>query len=117
MPDSVHWFFTTGLCGLGFGVSVWYVWASSPTAEPDGEAPPAAQERPWRRRGAIVCAVTSVLFYVGMHFVDPSRWPKTFLGIWIVVLLLAFWLCLLAVADMLHTRRLTRQELQRNRRP
>jgi hypothetical protein len=115
VSQTIHWFFTTGLCAIGFAVSVCYIWASYRRSS--GENPSATSvTRPWRRRGAIICAVVSVLFYLGMHHVSPYRWPRVYIVLWIVVLLLVLWLCIIAAADMLYTRRITRETLQKSRR-
>ncbi len=116
MNGIVYWLLTTGLCGIGFAASVGYlIFSAGRPREAGGTVGPAAR-RPWRRRGAVVCAVICVLFHVGIHHVDPQRWPRLFLALWIVVLLLVGWLCLLALADILYTRKLTRESLQRSRR-
>ena len=69
------------------------------------------------KSGLRITALTfSVLFYLGMHHVNPSRWPRVYIILWIVVLLLVLWLCIIAAADMLYTRRITRETLQKSRR-
>ncbi|MHC5108784.1 MAG: hypothetical protein ACYTHJ_02765 [Planctomycetota bacterium] len=62
-------------------------------------------DRPWRRLGAAICLTTAVMFVLGIYLINPERNPAAVATYWLVILLLVVWLCLLAVKDMLHTRR------------
>ena len=111
MSEIVYWFLSSGVCVVGLGTSLWYLWASRPGQVQ--RSSPLAGKRPWRRWGAAVCGLVSVLFYVGLHHLDPARRPRTFLAVWIVILLLVICLCVLALVDILYTRRLLRKTLRR----
>jgi len=117
MSGLIYWLLSTGLCAAGFLGSAAYIaysyWTRHRSGAAGGEL---SGDRPWRRRGAAVCALVCVLFHLGLHHVDPARRPRLFLALWIVVLLLVGWLCLLALADMVYTRKQTQQALRRSRR-
>ena len=61
--------------------------------------------RPWRKVGAAICLVLSIMFAAGLHLPDPPINPRAYTVYWIVMLILVFWLLLLAMKDVLHTRR------------
>lgn len=61
--------------------------------------------RPWRRLGAAVCVVVSIMFVLGIWFIDDLRSPRAFAAFWLVLSFLVLWLCGLAAKDILHTRR------------
>ena len=111
----VVWILSTGLSVVGLIGSVWYLWLYLRRRRSPGRSP-LEGSRPWRPVGAVLCAVVSVLFYVALHYIDPARRPGLFLALWAIVLLLLLCLCVMAVVDILYTRRLVRQALGRSRR-
>ena len=80
--------------------------AHGPTRNAADPNPFLIQDRPWRRLGAAICGLVSVMFFVGVNFLDSKREPVTYLVFWIVVFLLILWLCLLVGIDILRTQRL-----------
>lgn len=73
-------------------------------------------DRPWRRVGAVLCLVIAVMFVVGAYLVDVPARPqaRAYAAYWLVLMVLVFWLCGLAIKDVRHTRRLVfrRRELR-----
>lgn len=61
--------------------------------------------RPWRRLGAAICLLLAIMFVLGIHLLDAETGPRAYVTYWVIMLLLALWLCVLAVRDLLHTRR------------
>lgn len=109
MNGPLHWILTIGLSVAGLLTSIVYLivnFRRRPTARST-----LTGQRPWRPAGAVLCAVVSILVYVGFHHVDPTQHPVAFLLIWAVVLLLLLCICLMAIIDLLYTRRLLRQAL------
>lgn len=91
--------FATGLaCGWFFLIR--------PTIrrQPDGTALP--DDRPWRRVGAGVCLVLGIVFPLGIYRQDSFRSPHVFLAFWAIIIVLVFWLFVLAMRDLAHTRHL-----------
>jgi cobalamin synthase len=113
MSHDLYWILTTALSAGGLAGSVGYLWRQSASGRDPARSSSLGGKRPWRRWGAVICAVVSVLFYVGLHHLDPAERPGTYLLVWIVILLLVLCLCVLALVDMLCTRRLTREALHR----
>jgi hypothetical protein len=70
---------------------------------------PLEGSRPWRPAGAVLCAAVSILFYVGLHHLDPTQSPGWFLLLWVVVLLLLASLITMVLVDLRYTRQLVRQ--------
>lgn len=66
-------------------------------------------DRPGRRLGAAIVGFVSVMFFCGVNFLDVKAAPLTYMVFWCVMAVMLLWLCGLALADMLHTRRLLRQ--------
>ncbi|MCC7291949.1 MAG: hypothetical protein IT449_07810 [Phycisphaerales bacterium] len=60
-------------------------------------------ERPWRRLGAGICAVTSLMFLLGAALMKPRESPRAYLAFWAVLLGLVMWLIVLAFKDARHT--------------
>lgn len=58
-----------------------------------------------RHMGMALVALLSVFFFIGVNFVDPTDKPAAYLAFWMLLSMLLFWLCLLALSDMLQTRR------------
>ena len=107
MRSALVWILSCGLSLVGLIGSVGYLWWHYRQKR---RAPrsPLAGHRPWRPVGAVLCAVVSALFYVGLHHLDATRRPGLFLAWWAVILLLLAALCVMAVVDVLYTRRLIR---------
>ncbi len=63
-------------------------------------------DRPWRRVGAAICLVVSVMFVLGVYLVDVPAHPRAYAAYWAILMGLTLWLCVLAVKDMLYTRRM-----------
>jgi hypothetical protein len=63
-------------------------------------------DRPWRRVGAAICLIVSIMFVLGVYLVDIPDHPRVYAAFWVVILLLLFWACGLAIKDAWHTRRL-----------
>lgn len=59
--------------------------------------------RPWRRVGAGICALLSIMFPVGLSVLDPHGSPRLCLAYWLVILLLVVWLMGLAFKDIRFT--------------
>ncbi|MCO6439088.1 MAG: hypothetical protein J5J06_18500 [Phycisphaerae bacterium] len=66
---------------------------------------PIGGDRPWRRLGAGIMLVISVMFVVGIYVVDIPDRPRPYAAYWAVMLGMVLWLCVLAVRDVLYTRR------------
>lgn len=71
-------------------------------------------DRPWRRVGAVLCLVVSLMFVAGLYLVDVYAFAAWYALYWLVLLFLVLWLCVLAVRDVLYTRHLI--ERQRTKR-
>ena len=63
-------------------------------------------DRPWRRIGAAICLLVSVMFVLGVYLVDIPEHPKTYATFWLVIMVLVFWACGLAVKDVWYTHRI-----------
>jgi len=72
-------------------------------------------DRPWRRVGAVLCLVVSLMFVAGLYLVDVYAFAAWYALYWLVLLFLVLWLCVLAVRDVLYTRHLIeRQRVKRD---
>ncbi len=104
-------FSVVGLLG-----AVWYIRQSLRRRRAirlrDGDAGASAAmfvDRPGRRLAAAIVGLVSVMFFCGVNFLDAKAAPLTYMVFWCVMAVMLLWLCGLALADMLHTRRLVRQ--------
>ena len=77
-----------------------------PAIRPACPTHPFAGERPWRRVGAAICLLLSVMFVVGVYAVDIPDRPVPYAVYWIIMLGLVVWLFALAVRDVMYTREL-----------
>ena len=59
-----------------------------------------ADERPWRRGGAGICVVLGIMFPLGAYLLDDRPPPKVYAAYWSVMMVLALWLCALALRDI-----------------
>lgn len=89
------------LGGLGFAVMSW----RSRVGKVDSRFDALLGDRPWRRLGAGIGVVLSVMFVVGVWLVDIPDHPVPYAAYWVIILGLTVWLCVLAVLDAFHTRR------------
>lgn len=68
----------------------------------------------WRRRrttAAVLIAVISLAFFVGVNFLQPGSYPLVYVCYWAAVMGLLLWLCVLAVLDIGEARRERRRRL------
>lgn len=63
------------------------------------------EDRPWRKVGAVIAVLLSIMFVVGVEFLGTGGGPGTYLAYWLVMLVLVIWLCVLAIRDVMYTRR------------
>jgi len=64
------------------------------------------EARPWRRLGAAICVVLAIMFVAGITLIDRPARPGMFIAFWLLILGLICWLCVLAIKDLLHTRKM-----------
>ncbi len=90
------------------GIACAWFYLGRPPVSPDETSRFATlvADRPWRRVGAAICLLLSIMFVVGLYAVDVPANPKAYAAFWLIIMLLVLWLCVLAVKDVLHTRRL-----------
>ncbi len=103
VPGWIKLVTSIGVLGVGGVVAIGYL--RSPFAEVDPDPGSRGGGRPWRRLGAAICVVVAVMFVLGIYLLDGKPPPRVFLAYWILVLVLVFWLCGLALKDIMHTRR------------
>jgi hypothetical protein len=87
--------------GLGLAARYW----RKSTSVADSRFEELLGDRPWRRLGAGISVLISVMFVVGVWVVDIPEKPVPYAVYWIIMLGLTVWLCVLAVKDAFHTRR------------
>ena len=100
------------LAVIGFGLLCALVYLRKPPARDGAAGSQNRDERPWRRVGAAICLLVSVMFVVGVYVVDTPDHPRAYAGFWVVIMGLVLWLCVLAIKDV----RYTQQKLARLRR-
>lgn len=91
-----------------FGASCAFLYLRPPSfAEAD---PKSGQfhDRPWRRVGAAICLLVSVMFVLGVYLVDIPENPKTYATFWLIIMMLVLWACGLAVKDVWYTHRVVK---------
>lgn len=66
-------------------------------------------DRPWRRIGAAICLLVSVMFVLGIYLVDIPEHPRTYATFWLVIVVLVLWACGLAVKDVWYTHRIVQR--------
>jgi drug/metabolite transporter (DMT)-like permease len=79
------------------------------TKEPHAATDPplfASNARPWRRLGAAICVLLAIMFVAGITLIDRPARPGLFIAFWLLILGLICWLCVLAIKDVLHTRKM-----------
>ncbi len=92
---------------IGFACAWFYL--RGPALGPGNAASPFVGYRPWRRVGAAICLLLSVMFVIGVYAVDIPARPAPYAIYWIVMLGLVVWLFALAVRDVMYTRELIRR--------
>ncbi len=70
---------------------------------------PFSGHRPWRKLGAAICLLISVMFVLGIYVVDIPDRPIPYAVYWLIMLGLVVWLFVLAVRDIMYTRQLVRR--------
>jgi hypothetical protein len=78
---------------------------------------PLAGHRPWRKLGAAICLLISVMFVLGIYVVDIPDRPIPYAIYWLIMLGLVVWLTTLALKDIMYTRELVHRFRNRPRRP
>ncbi|MGB0714775.1 MAG: hypothetical protein ACPGXK_02795 [Phycisphaerae bacterium] len=63
-------------------------------------------DRPWRRTAAVVCVLLAGMFLFGLYILHPRTHPAIVIPFITSMLLLVAFLFLLALRDMVHTRKL-----------
>ena len=91
---------------LSVGLLCAAVYLRKPRVTGSSRAARIAGDRPWRRLGAAICLVLSIMFVLGLHFLDGDTSPKAYIVYWLIILLLVLWLCGVAFKDLMYTRRL-----------
>ncbi len=95
------------LAGAAFA---WFYLRKPPAPQSDNPTIAALlADRPWRRIGAAICLLLSVMFVVGLYAVDVPASPKAYAAFWLIIMVLVLWLCVLAIKDVLHTRRIVNE--------
>lgn len=75
-----------------------------PKVDPSSKADRIIGHRPWRRLGAAICILVSIMFVLGINVFDRVNAPRAFAWYWLTILVLLVWLCWLAFKDLLYTR-------------
>ena len=89
------------VAGAAFG---WF-YLRKPGVPDDSRYRELVGNRPWRRLGAGICVLLAVMFVLGVYVVDIPERPMPYAIYWAIMLGLVFWVCVLAMKDMKHTRR------------
>lgn len=85
----------------------WFYLRQSPAT--GSQRYPFAGHRPWRKIGAAICLLISVMFVLGIYIVDKPQRPVPYAIYWIIMLCLVVWLFVLAVRDIMYTRQLVQR--------
>ena len=91
-----------------FGVSCAFLYLRPPSITGVDSHSARFYERPWRRVGAAICLLVSVMFVLGVYLVDIPEHPKTYATFWLVIMVLVLWACGLAVKDVWYTHRMVK---------
>lgn len=65
-------------------------------------------DRPWRRVGAAICLLVSVMFVLGVYLVDIPEHPRIYATFWLLIMVLVLWASGLAVKDVWYTHRMVK---------
>ncbi len=108
MRNAIYWLLSTGLSLAGLAGSIVYLWLHL-RRDPSADGGVLGGPRPWRPVGAVMCGLVSILFFVGLHYVNPVDSARLYLALWSAVLLLLLGIVGMAGIDLLYTRRVVRQ--------
>ena len=103
-------------CLILFGLVYAWLYLRRPKPPSDAGEPAIPDDRPWRRVGAAICLLVSVMFVLGVYLVDIPDHPRTYAAFWAVLMGLVVWLCLLGLRDVRHTRKILRRRRAERRR-
>ena len=91
---------------IGFGLTCALIYLRKPRARGGSAAGEKDRdERPWRRIGAAICLLVSVMFVVGVYTEDTPDRPRAYAAFWVVIMALVLWLCGLALKDLRYTQK------------
>ena len=103
-------------CLILFGLVYAWLYLRKPKPPADARGGPIRDDRPWRRVGAAICLLVSVMFVLGVYLVDIPDHPRTYAAFWAVLMGLVVWLCFLGLRDLRHTREIIRRRRAERRR-
>lgn len=89
-----------------FGVSCAFLYFRTPPITVADSKFARFYDRPWRRVGAAICLLVSVMFVLGVYLVDIPEHPRTYATYWLLIMVLVLWACGLAVKDVWYTHRM-----------
>ncbi len=89
-----------------FGVSCAFLYFRTPPITVADSKFARFYDRPWRRVGAAICLLVSVMFVLGVYLVDIPEHPRPYATYWLLIMVLVLWACGLAVKDVWYTRRM-----------
>ena len=87
-----------------FGLICALIYLRRPAAPHGSAETESRDERPWRRVGAAICLLVSVMFVIGVYVVDTPDHPRAYAAFWVVIMGLVLWLCGLAIKDLRYTQ-------------
>lgn len=90
---------------LAGGVGMALLYLRGPKAQQAAGRTAIGGYRPWRRLGAAICLLISIMFVAGLYALNRDTPGKVFFAYWLILALLLMWLCALAVKDMAYTRK------------
>ena len=97
------------VCLLLFGLVYAWLYLRKPKPPSDIRGAATPDDRPWRRVGAAICLLVSIMFVLGVYLVDIPDHPRTYAAFWAVLMGLVVWLCFLGLRDVRHTRKVIRR--------
>ncbi len=95
---------------LTFGVSCAFLYLRPPPITVVDSNYARFCNRPWRRVGAAICLLVSVMFVLGVYLVDIPEHPRTYATYWLLIMVLVLWACGLAVKDVWYTHRVMKSQ-------
>ena len=78
---------------LGLGVGVAIIYMRRPSTDQMAAGPPFGGKRPWRRLGAAICLLLSVVFVLGVYLLDEDTRPGVYMIYWLVIMVLPYSSC------------------------
>lgn len=100
---------------LSFAVACAWVYLRKPSIGPGDKRGTGDDDRPWRRVGAAICLLVSIMFVAGVYLVDIPDRPRIYAAFWVVIMGLVIWLCVLAVKDARYTRQMISRRRDRRK--